>query len=119
MNARNVFIGVMLITSFFSCVKTKLNNVPIADAGPGSSILLPADTVELKGSGMDADGFIAGYLWSKVSGPNIPSIHTTGQATTRITGLVEGKYYFQLMVIDDDGATGLDTVSVTVLPATT
>jgi hypothetical protein len=59
---------------------------------------------------------IVGYLWSKVTGPNIPAIHTPALATTRLTGLIAGAYRFQLMVIDEDGATGVDTVSVTVLP---
>jgi hypothetical protein len=112
-----MFISFMLIVTLFSCSKTKLNNVPIADAGPGISIIMPVDSVILNGSGLDRDGMITGYLWSKVSGPTIPAIHTPGQATTKVTGLNAGKYYFQLMVIDDDGATGLDTVTVTVLPA--
>ncbi|MEO5561773.1 MAG: DNRLRE domain-containing protein [Chitinophagaceae bacterium] len=117
MYARKFFIGGMFMFLIFGCSKTKLNNVPVADAGPTVSILFPVDSVSLIGNGNDADGIITGYLWSKVSGPTIPSIHTPGQATTKITGLVAGTYYFQLMVIDDDGATGLDTVSVTVLPS--
>ena len=119
MNVRNQFISFLLIITLFSCSKTKLNTVPVADAGPGINIIMPVDSVILNGSGQDIGGMITGYLWSKVSGPNIPAIHTPGQATTKVTGLVAGKYYFQLMVIDDDGATGLDTVSVTVIPAVT
>jgi hypothetical protein len=119
MKVYNLFMSIMLVVTIFSCSKTKLNKVPVADAGPSMVIQMPTDSVILSGTGFDTDGMIAGYLWSKVSGPVIPAIHTPGQATTKITGLGAGKYYFQLMVIDDDGATGLDTMSVTVLPATT
>lgn len=107
----------MLLMAVAGCKKIKLNKVPVADAGPAQTIQSPLDSVTLVGSGKDEDGIITGYLWSKVSGPNIPAIHTPGAATTIITGLTAGTYRFQLMVVDDDGATGLDTVSVNVLPS--
>ena len=112
-----LFIPFLLGVVMISCERVELNRVPSADAGPSQTIQLHVDSVTLAGSGSDEDGFITGYLWSKVAGPNIPAVHTPGSATTRITGLIAGTYRFQLMVIDNEGATGLDTVSVNVLPA--
>ncbi|MEO8405877.1 MAG: DNRLRE domain-containing protein [Chitinophagaceae bacterium] len=117
MKVRHLVIIFLLLSTMFSCKKVKLNKAPIADAGPAVNMLRSGDTATLTGKGTDADGIITGYLWSEVSGPNIPYIHTPGSVSTKVTNLIAGKYYFQLMVIDDDGATGLDTVSVTVLPA--
>jgi hypothetical protein len=57
-----------------------------------------------------------GYLWSQVSGPNTALIANPGSATTYVTKIVAGTYVFQLMAIDDHGATGLKSVSITLLP---
>lgn len=117
MKLTHVLLAFIFLTIFIACDKVKLNKVPVADAGPAQTIQLPVDSVTLTGSGKDEDGFINGYLWSKVSGPNIPSIFTPGESSTKINHLKAGTYLFQLMVVDDDGATGLDTVSVSVLPS--
>jgi len=103
----------LLLTTVFSCTKDKMNKVPIANAGPSQNIQLPVD-VTLTGSGTDADGTIVGYLWSELAGPNIAASHTPAAASTKLSGLIAGTYKFQLMVIDNDGATGVDTMSLVV-----
>jgi hypothetical protein len=101
------------------CKKDELVNLPpIVEAGPSKVIILPVNTATLSGSATDADGAVVAYLWSKVSGPNQPVITNPGQATTTVSNLIEGLYKFQLMAVDNDGATGVDTVSVTVQPGT-
>lgn len=117
MKANLFVVASLFLIMATGCKKIKLNKVPIADAGPAQTIQLQTDSVTLNGNGTDEDGTIMGYLWSKVAGPNIPAIHTPSAATTRVTGMIAGVYRFQLMVVDDDGATGLDTVSVIILPA--
>jgi hypothetical protein len=107
MKAFHVLLIFIFLAVFNACTKTELNKVPVADAGPAPTIQLPADSVTLTGSGKDEDGSITGYLWSKVSGPTVPSIFTPGEASTKIYHLKAGTYVFQLMVVDDDGATGL------------
>ena len=110
-------IIVLLLVSFFaSCKKDKTNKTPTADAGSFKSIQLPVDSVKLTGTGNDEDGNVVAYLWSEVSGPNWATIVHSGSASTSIKGLIEGTYLFQLMVVDDKGATGLDTISVKVNP---
>lgn len=100
-----------------SCTKTTENAVPVAHAGPSKTITLPTDTVTLSGSGSDTDGHVVAYLWSQISGPASTTIVNPGSPTTLVKGFVAGKFVFQLMVTDNKGATGVDTVSVTVNPS--
>jgi hypothetical protein len=93
------------------------NKVPIAHAGLHHELTLPIDTVNLTGTGMDSDGVISAYLWSQVSGPMESIIENQGAPTTNVKFSKSGSYLFQLMVVDNGGATGLDTVSVLVKPS--
>jgi hypothetical protein len=52
-----------------------------------------------------------------VSGPASTVIVNPGSPSTVVNGFVQGTYVFQLGVTDNDGATGFDTVSVTVSQA--
>lgn len=95
------------------------NVAPTANAGTDQTITLPTTTVSLTGSGSDSDGTISSYLWSKVSGPAGSSITTPNSQNTTVTGLTTGTYIFQLIVTDNNGATGSDTVQVTVTSTNT
>jgi hypothetical protein len=88
-------------------------------AGSDQSITLPANAVSLTGSGADTDGSIASYAWTKVSGPASGVIGSPSQASTQVTGLVQGTYIFQLTVTDNAGATASDDVMITVNPSGT
>jgi hypothetical protein len=68
----------------------------IPNAGNNQTITLPTSSVTLDGSG--SSGAISGYLWSKVSGPNNPTIVSPTSAVTNVTGLTQGSYVFQLSV---------------------
>lgn len=95
------------------------NKAPIANAGANQTITLPASTSTLTGSGLDADGTIVGYLWTKIgNSPAAGSITSSTSATTAVTGLVQGVYEFQLRVTDDDGAIHVDVMTITVNGAT-
>ena len=94
-------------------VNSAANQAPIAEAGANQVITLPTNSVTLSGSGTDADGTIASYAWTKLSGP-AATITSAGSASTTITGLVAGTYQFQLTVTDNAGATSTDVVNVTV-----
>lgn len=100
---------------FTSCKKETAQLLPPqADAGNSQVVQLPAASVQLTGTGTASNPPIAGYLWSLVSGPNIPAIVSESSATTAIGNLVPGTYIFQFAVIDNAGLTGIDTVSVVV-----
>jgi predicted esterase len=91
------------------------NTPPTANAGPDQTIMLPASTATLSGSGTDADGTITGYLWTKVSGPAGGTITSPSSASTTVTGLAQGTYVYSLRVTDNNGATATDEVTINVV----
>ena len=95
-------------------VNAAANIAPTANAGADQTITLPANTVNLTGSGVDPDGTIATYTWTKVSGPTAGTITNPASAATSVTALVAGVYRFELRVTDNNGATDTDTMQVTV-----
>lgn len=90
------------------------NLAPTANAGSDKTITLPTSTVTLSGSGTDQDGNIVSYNWSQVSGPAPSVITSPNSASTSVTSLIQGTYQFQLKVTDNAGASGTNTVQVTV-----
>jgi hypothetical protein len=95
----------------------KRNKPPIAYAGIDITIILPNDSVELSGSGIDSDGTIISYNWSKLSGPSSFIIVNPNAAATKVKSLIEGIYEFELKVTDNGGLSGKDRLIVTVLPS--
>jgi hypothetical protein len=94
------------------------NQSPVVNAGNAQTITLPVSSVSLSGSATDADGTIASYLWTKVSGTG-GTITSPSSASTTVTGLTAGSYVFNLRATDNNGAVGNRTVSITVNSATT
>ncbi len=90
------------------------NQPPTANAGTDQTINLPTSSVNLSGSGTDPNGTISSYAWTKISGPSGGAITNSTSAATAVTALIQGVYQFQLKVTDNNGASGLDTVQVTV-----
>jgi hypothetical protein len=107
--------GVDTVSVLVTGSKIEGNKVPVANAGPSKTITLP-DSAVVTGTGTDADGKVVAYLWSQVSGPASSTIVNPGFPSTSIVFSVAGSYVFQLLVVDDKGATGVDTVSVLVKP---
>ncbi len=111
-NAGATGVAIVQIT-----VNAAANIPPVANAGTDQTINLPTDSVTLSGSGTDADGAIVAYQWAELSGPASYNINNPGSAITNVTGLVAGTYQFQLQVTDNDGATGIAIIQITVNPA--
>ena len=100
---------------------TVTNQAPVATVvGATSTITLPLSSFWLDASGStDADGTIASYKWSYVSGPSSYYIITSTDARTIVNKLVAGTYKFLVTVTDNEGATGTATVTLTVNAAAT
>lgn len=92
------------------------NKAPIAFAGNDQVITLPANSVKLTGTASDEDGSLVDYKWTKISGPSTYKIMDPGSLITDVTGLTEGVYQFELKVTDNEGASGLSMVKITVKP---
>ncbi len=89
------------------------NVAPIASAGTDKAITLPTSSTTLAGTATDADGTVASYAWTKVSG-GAATLTNASTATVTVTGLVAGTYTFRLTATDNSGATGSDDVILTV-----
>lgn len=101
-------------------IKVQPQNVaPVANAGRDTTLILPANSVTLKGSGTDADGTISSYKWTKISGPSQYVIGNSKAATTTVTGLTAGTYIFRLTVTDNNSSTATDDVTIIVETALT
>ncbi|HEY1164624.1 MAG TPA: PKD domain-containing protein, partial [Chitinophaga sp.] len=106
-------------TDRVSITVLKANGAPKADAGSNITVVLPLNSAVLNGSGSsDADGSIADYTWTKISGPAGGVIANADIARTSVSNLVAGSYVYQLTVTDDDHATASDRVTITVIQPT-
>ena len=95
-------------------VNSAPNQAPVANAGANRTITLPTNSANLTGSGTDADGTIAGYLWQQVSGPSASTLSATNTAAITVSNLQVGVYTYRLRVTDNDGAIDTDDIVVTV-----
>jgi hypothetical protein len=92
-----------------------VNQAPVAIAGPDATIILPANSTNLNGSGSyDPDGSVQSYYWSKLSGPSQYNISNSTLASPTLTNLVSGTYQFLLTINDMQGVLAKDTVQITV-----
>src|SRR5690606_31081335 len=91
------------------------NKAPKAEAGSDHTLTIPDNTATLDGTASaDEDGTIESYRWTFIGGPETYSIVEPSSAHTSATGLVEGTYYFELEVTDNEGASHADTVMIRV-----
>ena len=90
------------------CTTTEpVNQAPIAKAGVDRDIIL-GDTITIEGEGVDSDGTISSYLWKK----GTETISTTSTLTYSPTAI--GTEILTLIVTDNKGATGSDSVNITI-----
>ncbi len=86
---------------------------PIANAGADQTITLPVNSVTINGSASSASsGSIVSYVWTEKSGPS--AIGLSNAAINTLNNLQAGVYVFSLTVTDNNGATGIDAVTITV-----
>jgi chitinase len=91
------------------------NLPPTANAGADRTITEGAAT-NLQGSGTDAGGSIAAYLWTQTAGPAV-TLNGASTATASFTApqvTASTALTFRLRVTDNQGATGTDDVTITV-----
>jgi|GEM_PF-2705378 len=92
---------------------------PVADAGPDQTVS-GGDTVTLNGTGsVDSDGTIASYRWLPIDGDTalisaITLSDSTSPQPTFTAPMASGSVTFRLIVTDNEGKTGTDTVTVNV-----
>ncbi len=116
---KSITLFSILLMLFSACQKDNNQTfyAPTANAETNQNIQLPISSVTLTGTGHSNNGgTITGYLWSLISGPNVPIIVSPSSASTTVNGLVAGTYILQFMVVDNLGYTGVAKDTLTVLP---
>lgn len=94
------------------------NQPPIVNAGTDKTVFLPTSTINLSGTASDADGFITSYTWFKLSGPVATTLTNANTPNVSLSNLLAGQYTLRLTVVDNDGASAYDEVTVNVFPGT-
>lgn len=93
------------------------NIAPTANAGADKSVTLPTNSVVINGTGTDSDGTLASYAWTRISGPNTPTLTGANTANLTVSNLIAGTYVYRLTVADNGGLTGTDDVNIVVSSA--
>ncbi|NOH60352.1 glycosyl hydrolase family 18 protein [Vibrio sp. RE88] len=95
---------------------TPANRAPVAAAGADVSVTGPASVVLDGSSSSDSDGSVASYAWEQLSGTSVSLTGAnTAQASFDVAEVAQTETLtFKLTVTDNEGATGADTVVVTV-----
>jgi gliding motility-associated-like protein len=95
---------------------TNTNSPPLADAGGNQALKLPTNSINLFGSGIDFDGTVTSYQWTKTGG-GAATLANQGTPTLTVSALSEGLYTFRLRVTDDKGASNDDFILLVVSPS--
>lgn len=111
-NFNTSFDGSVIVTQIIATCNNLLP--PNSVAGNNQEVIFPANSITLNGNfSSDSDGTISSYLWEKVSGPSA-NITSPNSPVTNVNNLQLGDYVFRLTVIDNDGLTDTDFVTVNV-----
>ncbi len=105
--------GYQILPRFISDFEeTGGNQLPVAMAG-ADQVVAPGSTVTLDGSASyDSDGMVIGYIWEQLSGTAVTLSDYEEPVVTFTAPAGEGVLEFSLTVIDDQGAMGVDFVTV-------
>lgn len=77
-------------------------------------ISLPQTWAVLNGSSSRDDHRIVAYTWRCLAGPTNSNIVNFNESVANATALTKGQYIFSLTVLDDNGNSATDNVTVTV-----
>jgi|GEM_PF-3625700 len=111
-------LGVVSVdTVNLTVTSTAANNPPVVNAGFDQSIILPINAATFVATASDADGVIASYAWTQLTGPVAVSAGADTD-TLVLSNLVADSYTFSVTVTDNLGATATDDVELTVERAT-
>lgn len=94
-------------------VTVNVNAPPVANAGNDQTVNAGA-SVTLQGTGSDANGTISSYAWTQTAGPVVTMTGASTATLTFTAPAVAAGLTFQLTVADNQQATHVDTITVTV-----
>jgi hypothetical protein len=96
--------------SVFVSILDSTPRAPIANAGPGLNVTLPFEGFLNAGESSD-NRAVTSYQWLQLSGPSL-QLSDSSSVRPSFSVTEPGDYVFQLTVIDADGLTDSDTVTI-------
>ncbi len=94
---------------------SKVDQSPVASAGPDATITLPVNTYVLDASlSNDPDGTISSYQWQELNGPTTVTSTPMDNSKVTVAGLQIGTYEFQVTVTDNQGVNSTAMMTITV-----
>jgi pimeloyl-ACP methyl ester carboxylesterase len=111
----NIYEWMLLYKRGTATTTTLAGNLPpVANAGTDRTIPLSWNYFPVLNGTLstDADGWIAAFKWTKVSGPASYTFANAYAGQTRVTNLTAGTYVFRVTVTDNKGATDTDDVTI-------
>lgn len=94
------------------------NNLPpTVNAGADQNLSAGTTSTTLTGTASDPEGDPLTQTWSRISGPNTPTIVSPSALSTSVTGMIAGTYIFRLTVNDGVNANVTDDVQVIIASA--
>ena len=106
-----------IVVTVSVCTGCTPDAAPNANAGWDQSVEEGA-TVELRGSGLDPDGWVTGHSWQQKAGPDLALENNGQESITFVAPAVDSvtEFVFELSVTDNANKTGVDEVTITVHP---
>lgn len=105
--------GATAVATTYVTIGVSGNKPPVAAAGP--DLTTSDNYIYLSaGASYDPDGQITAFQWTQLSGPNTPTVLSGNTMFPTVQGIVAGTYVYKLVVTDNMGATGADTMAFTV-----
>src|SRR5204862_602793 len=89
------------------------SSAPVVNAGSDQVLITPVNAANLTATATD-DGTISAYLWTQVSGPSTATFSSQSSMSTSASGLILGRYTFNVKVTDNAGLSTNDQLYVTV-----
>ncbi|MBL7843590.1 MAG: T9SS type A sorting domain-containing protein [Cyclobacteriaceae bacterium] len=96
--------------------KNATSNIPpVVSLGVNKRFLTTDGTIYLPAEYFDTDGSITSVQWTQTQGTPLLTLDQTNPSIVKISNLVAGTFQFTLTVTDNQGATGSDDITITLL----
>ncbi|RYY52573.1 MAG: hypothetical protein EOO09_21010, partial [Chitinophagaceae bacterium] len=114
----NNIAGIVSVVDIVSTLPAvKPNRAPVAHAGNDTTLVLPADSLQLNASAsFDPENAPLVYRWNYLSGPPGAKLSNYFGATPMLRELQEGTYRLWVNVTDAGGLSDRDTITIIVKP---
>lgn len=91
------------------------NGAPTVDAGSNQTLGVGTTSFTLTATADDPEDDTLTYLWTRISGPNTPTIVSPTSLSTNVTGAIGGIYVYRMTATDTSSNIGTDDVQITIL----